>query len=122
MKFEVRGRGIEVTEEWTLRAARRVGFALDRFGARLAAVSVLLSDRNGPKGGVDKHCDVVVRGVRGWEVRGSADSDDIGAAIDAAVERAARAVTKTLERRGELHDRASAAEVAGPSQRPRRRG
>ena len=121
MKFEVRGRGVEVTEEWTLRAARRVAFAFDRFGRRLAAISVLLQDRNGPKGGVDKHCSVVVRGVRGWEIRGSADSDDIGAAIDAAVERAARAVTRHLERRGEMHDRASAAEVSGESPRPCRR-
>lgn len=122
MKFEVRGRGIEVTEEWTLRAARQVGFAFDRFGDRLASVVVQLHDRNGPKGGVDKHCDVVVRGVRGFEVRGSADSDDVGAAIDAAVERAARAVTRYLDRRGELHGRTSAAEVAGLPARPRRRG
>ena len=120
MRFEVRGRGIEVTEEWTLRAGRRVGFAFDRHAARLASVVVLLHDRNGPKGGVDKHCDVVVRGVRGWEVRGEADSDDVGAAIDAAVERAARAVTHHLGRRGELHDRSSAAEVTGSP--PRRRG
>lgn len=121
MRFEIRGRGVEVTDLLTERAARRLGFAVDRYGPHLASAHVLLHDRNGPRGGVDKHCDVVLRGKRGWEVRGTADSDDIGAAIDAAIERAGRAAARYLDRRGEDRHHGSAADVADVAADPRHR-
>ena len=39
---------------------RRLRFALDRFGDRIARVFVFLHDRNGPRGGIDKICRVLV--------------------------------------------------------------
>lgn len=112
MRITTRGRGVEVTEDLRERADRRVGFALDRFASDVAAVDVLLHDENGPRGGVDKHCQVTVRGTRGWQVRASVEATDAVVAIDDAVDRAGRAVARTIERRSQLRDRASAAEVA----------
>lgn len=112
MKIEIRGRGVQVTEAWRERAERRAGFAFDRFGGAVVAAEFLITDRNGPRGGVDKSCAVAVRGRRGWCVRAAADSDDVEAAIDAATDRAARAVARHEDRRSRLRDRESAAEVA----------
>lgn len=112
MRITMRGRGVEVSEDLRDHAARRIGFALDRFAPEVTAVDVLLHDPNGPRGGIDKRCQVTVRGRRGWEVRAGVDATDVFRATDGAVDRVARAVVRALERRAEFRDRASAAEVA----------
>ena len=40
---------------------RRLQFALARFSGHIQRVQVVLEDQNGPRGGLDKHCRVVVR-------------------------------------------------------------
>lgn len=122
MKIEIRARGLELTDDWRERAERRAGFALDRWGDAVASVDFLIADRNGPRGGVDKACVVVIRGRRGWSVRAGADSDDVGAAIDAAMDRAARAVARHEDRRLQLRDRGSAAGETNPAPRGAGRG
>ncbi|MCE9637673.1 MAG: HPF/RaiA family ribosome-associated protein [Planctomycetes bacterium] len=112
MKIEIRGRGVDVTDALRERAERRAGFAFDRFGGAVVAAEFMISDSNGPRGGVDKTCTVVVRGRHGPSVRAAADSDDVDAAIAAATDRAARAFARQEDRRSRLLDRASAAEVA----------
>ena len=112
MKIEVRFRGMESSESLREHAARRVHLHLSRFGQQLSAVVVRIADVNGPKGGLDKRCQVTVRGPRVGSSTLDGMSGDPYSAVDLAVEGVARAVGRALERVRSLRQR-------GPSLRGR---
>lgn len=64
MELSIRTRAIETTDELRELVTRRIQLALDIFKDRVESASVYLMDLNGPRGGVDKLCQVTVR-VRG---------------------------------------------------------
>ena len=78
---------------------RRLRFALARFGSRVEKVTVFLHDHNGPKGGIDKVCRVLVK-ARGCGMMTAvvADTDWI-IAVDRATTRIGRTVARQIERR-----------------------
>ena len=77
---------------------RRLGFALGRFADRIGRVTVRLSDVNGPRGGVDQRCQLIVAVQRRPPVIVEAADVHAHAALDHAAERAARAVDRSLKR------------------------
>ena len=85
-------------------AARRLRFALARFGDRLARARVRIVDLNGPDGGIDMEClvEVMVTGVGVLLVKAVAASPYT--AIDVATDRmrgvVARRVRRISERGG----------------------
>jgi hypothetical protein len=64
MEFSIRARSIELTDPLRELVTKRIQLALDTFGDRVKESWVYLMDLNGPKGGVDKLCQVGVH-VRG---------------------------------------------------------
>lgn len=56
MRIDVHGRNVPVSESLETFAHDRFQRALSRAGGAVRAVSIDLSDVNGPKGGVDKKC------------------------------------------------------------------
>jgi len=62
MKIEVRFRGLESSDALRDHASRRVQSHLSRFGHEVTEVVLRIADVNGPKGGLDKRCQVTVRG------------------------------------------------------------
>jgi hypothetical protein len=54
-------RGVELTHEQRDVLNQKADFAFDRFHDKLASVDVLLEDINGPRGGDDKRCRVILR-------------------------------------------------------------
>lgn len=98
MKVEIRFRGLESSETLREHAVRRVHAHMSRFGREVQTVLVRISDVNGPKGGVDKRCQVVMRGrsVGVWCV--DEQASDAYASVDLAVDRASRALGRLLER------------------------
>jgi hypothetical protein len=54
-------RGIELTPEQREILNRKAEFSFDRFSDKLASVEILLDDMNGPRGGDDKRCRVILR-------------------------------------------------------------
>jgi putative sigma-54 modulation protein len=82
---------------------RRLRFALSRFAGRIEKIVVFLHDHNGPKGGIDKVCRVLVkaRGC-GMIMAAVADSDWINA-VDRATTRIGRSVARQIARRRERH-------------------
>jgi ribosome-associated translation inhibitor RaiA len=78
---------------------RRMAFALGRFGARISAVTVWLSDADGPRRGADKVCRVQVALASGQTVRIEDVDADLYAAIARAADRAGRATARVLARR-----------------------
>ena len=99
MQLQIVARNSELTTSQREIVERRLGFALGRFGARIRRVEVLLTDVNGPRGGVDKTCRIVARIVPRGEVRVEAADVGVEAAVSRAAERISRRVSTELERR-----------------------
>lgn len=77
---------------------RRVRFVLRRFGWLVPRAEVQMSDVNGPRGGIDKHCQVELKtDVTGTVVVASAASD-WRTALNKAPARAARFLMRALRR------------------------
>lgn len=109
MQFETRALN-DVPVAVELLARERLGNALDHWSHRVDRVRVTMSDLNGPRGGVDKRCRVVVIGRRSWMVVVEAEAPTWQDAVDRSAGKAARAVRRELERlrpaRRPLSDRA----------------
>ena len=81
-------------------AHRRIQFALSRFAPRIRAVTLVLNDvQSGgvPAGMVDEACRIEVELLRCSRVTLTARAGSLQAAVARAVERAARAVARTIE-------------------------
>lgn len=100
MRITIKLRGTDEETRATLREqiARRVDFALERFSEKLGSVLVRLDDLNGPRGGVDKRCQVQLRGPTIGELVFEVVDSAWGAAIDRALSLAGRSVSRALGR------------------------
>jgi len=98
MKVEVRFRGLEASDAVREHVIRRVHFQLNRFEGGVSSVGIRIEDINGPKGGIDKRCQVTVLGPSFSPVMVDDLSSDASSAVDMAVDRAARAVGREIER------------------------
>ena len=101
MLIDILNRNVPVepaTREWV---ERRVHFSLGRFVARIHRVAVMFENINGPRGGNNQRCRVLITLVP----EGNVVIDDVDSTIEAvtarAVDRAARAVVRELERQRE---------------------
>ena len=105
MRVRVRGQSTELSDRLHDHVQRRVLFAMARFAGAIREISLLL----GESGAAGLHerslCSVRVRFARGNQMRVVQGGTDVRAAVDAALERAARAVERRLEleRRGFAH-------------------
>lgn len=97
MRLDIRGRHLPLTPAIHAHVARRLHFALGRFGASLARVAVRVTDVNGPRGGVDKRCQILVD-APGRRITIDEVDRDLYVAIDRAAERAGRATERALAR------------------------
>jgi ribosome-associated translation inhibitor RaiA len=95
--FRSRDTGAERLREL---AVRRVQFALRRMSWLVPRADVQLSDVNGPRGGVDKRCQVRLTTERAGTIVISATARDWRSALDSALARATRALLR-LWRRGQ---------------------
>ena len=79
-------------------ARRRLEFALGRFGVRVRSLTVRLTDLNGPRGGLDKHCLVAIRLTSPRRLIVVEDTDaEAEVAIGRAADRASRVVARAVE-------------------------
>jgi len=65
MEIAVRTRDLAGNENLRQLVERRIDYAVDRHKNRIGRISVRLSDLNGPRGGIDKLCQMTadVRGI-----------------------------------------------------------
>lgn len=104
MTIDLRCRPFELTPALAGHVERRLRFALGRFAGRVQAVSVRLTDDNGPRGGVDKACRLRVHLRGAGLVRVEELDSDLYAAVDRAVARLARGVARALQRRDDRRE------------------
>ncbi len=99
MRIEIHARQFELPDNLRQHIERRLQFALSWADHSLQKVTLRLQDINGPKGGLDKSCLIQVPVVGSKPVVIEEIQADWHMAIDRAIERAGRAVNRTLERR-----------------------
>lgn len=98
MQIDIRAQDFTLTEALRTHVEHRLRFAMTRFHDRMHRISVRMSDVNGPKGGVDKRCVVVIK-ARGLPDIVVADTEaDLYVAIDRAVGRARRTLQRQRTR------------------------
>jgi hypothetical protein len=98
MIWELKDKGVARPNDLPDHIERRLRFALARFQGRIEKVLVFLHDHNGPKGGIDKVCRILVktRGC-GSVIVAVVDSDWI-VAVDRATTRIGHSLGRHIER------------------------
>ncbi|HEX8699956.1 MAG TPA: ribosome-associated translation inhibitor RaiA [Myxococcaceae bacterium] len=104
MNLEIRGRNLTISAPLREHCEKRLQFALGRFSDQVARVSVRLMDQNGPRGGVDKSCQLTIHLRKARSIHIESVSDNFFAAVAEAADRASHAVTRERSRsRPTLH-------------------
>ena len=98
MRTDIRGYHLTIADALRTHIERRLHFALSRFGARILHVTVQLADVNGPRGGIDKQCRIVVALVGAGHVHVEVLDSEWLSAIDRAADRIQRSVAREFER------------------------
>ncbi len=98
MIWQLKDQGVRRPQDLPHHIERRLRFALSRFGSRIGKVFVFLQDHNGPKGGIDKLCRILVK-THGCGVVVAAVADsDWAVAVDRATTRIGQAVGRQVDR------------------------
>ena len=100
MYLAVRGQNVGSTQILTDYCLRRVLIGLRRFAGRVGQVTVRLKDVNGPRGGIDKRCQLLVDVADVGQLVFEAVHSDLFRAIDLAVDRAKHGVAREVKRLG----------------------
>jgi putative sigma-54 modulation protein len=101
MELEIRGQHLRVGDELHDHVERQLNFALGQFESWISGAIVHLEDINGPKGGVDKQCRVLVH-LKGGKTLKIEDVDaDFTTAINRAAGRLGQVVSREVDKRRE---------------------
>lgn len=98
MRIEIKTRGMDINDELRDLVWRRIRFAFSRFHDRVRRVAVTIADTNGPRGGVDKRCQVRVSGDPSWHVLVRDEDADLEAVVNRAITRAGRVAARRIDR------------------------
>ena len=101
MQIFIQAHGFELTAALREHVERRIHFALGRTAEHIHKVSVRLSDLNGPRGGEDKRCRILVTVAAAPELLIEDIEPDLYVAIDRAADRAGRTLARQLARQRE---------------------
>jgi ribosome hibernation promoting factor len=102
MQIDIQARHFSLTGALRNHAERRLRFALTCCKDHIQRVVMRLSDTNGPRGGVDKHChlQVVLAGLPDVVIEDT--EADLYVAINRATDRAGRTLTRKINRQQRL--------------------
>lgn len=96
MKIEVKSKTLNLTESTQRSIARQIEFGLNRLNTHIRKVSVRLTDINGPRGGIDKHCQLIINLDQLPDVVIEDVASDLMFAVNRAADRASRTVSRKI--------------------------
>jgi putative sigma-54 modulation protein len=99
MELEFRQKDLDLGQSRYDQIASYISVALNRFSKRINRVTIWLVDTNGSRGGVDKQCRIAVYLSKGKTIRAKNTNTNLIAAIYFAVDRAASAIRREIQRR-----------------------
>jgi ribosome-associated translation inhibitor RaiA len=76
----------------------RIRASLSKFGRKIKSVQLSTDDVNGPRGGIDKQCRILVKLNRLGDVVTTVDDESLSRAISAAIKTAERSVNRKVQR------------------------
>mgnify|MGYP001011427738 CR=1 FL=1 len=97
MEVQIKARGLPAAKNLRNHASRRIRAALGRFGNAVQSVTVRLSDINGPRGGADKLCRIVIQ-MKSRSIVMEELGDDMRRVIDRLSERVQFNVARQMEK------------------------
>jgi ribosome-associated translation inhibitor RaiA len=97
--ISIRARSVDWTDELREKVERSISFALDRYKKHVKYASVYLADVNGPKGGIDKICQITADLDRGSPVQILEKGIEIEATVNRAVDKLRYRIGRKLQRR-----------------------
>ena len=103
MKMQISVRNMTLTDAQRDRIERRLYFTLGRFAPRISSLEMILQDENGPRGGLDKNCRVIVRLRGANDVVVEGRGEETASVVDRTADRAGRAVSRALDKRRSAH-------------------
>lgn len=98
MKIEIRARNIQQPQDYQHYIERKIASALSRFRGKISEVTVWLEDINGPKGGIDKRCQVRLVGPNAGPIIAESQDLNLKGALSRAVFIASHALARALRR------------------------
>jgi putative sigma-54 modulation protein len=101
MRLTIVSRSVRLSDAVRGHVERRTQFALGRFAAAIRTVRVTLLDENGPRGGVDKRCRVLLSPRRGKPIVVDGRGERVLPLIDHTLERAGRTLARAVRRMAE---------------------
>lgn len=102
MQLDIQTSGFSLTNGIRDYTTRRLQFALNRNDNHITRVQVRLADINGPRGGVDKRCQIDISLAGHNDIVIEDTETNLYVAIDRASDRCARTLTRRLERAREF--------------------
>ena len=97
MEVQIKARGLPAAKTLRNHASRRIRNALGRFGHAVQSVTVRLSDINGPRGGADKLCRIVIQ-MKSRSIVMEELGNDMRRVIDRLSERVQFNVSRQMEK------------------------
>lgn len=98
MQIQIRSKA-RLSGEFQQQLHARLAFMLRRFDGQIREATAWLTDLNGPKGGIDKHCLIVVKLPQGL-ITIERSASTFAAAFALATDRARYVLNRDLKRRG----------------------
>jgi putative sigma-54 modulation protein len=96
MKIDILVSNLSFKPEHEQHVTQRAHWALDQLAEKINRIEVRLTDINGPRGGIDKRCRILVFFNQGEPLLVQTHGAHIGHVIDHSFERIGRAVRKRL--------------------------
>jgi len=97
--ISIRARSVDWSDELRDIVERRISFAVDRYKTQVKYISVYLADVNGPKGGVDKICQITADLDHGDPVMILEKGIEIEPTVNRALSKLSYRVGRRLQRR-----------------------
>ncbi len=98
MQMEIQARDFPLTKALGSYIKRRINFVISSRYDQIQRIIVRLSDINGPRGGIDKRCQIQISLPRLADIVVEDTESDLYVAIDRATDRAGRTVNRRLAR------------------------
>lgn len=98
MQIHINGREVKPSHRLREHIQRRLNFALQRFALHIRKLHVQVRDLNGPRGGVDKSCQLKIFFISGANRVLEERAPSAYLAIDSLVDKAATAIARRLQK------------------------
>lgn len=101
MIWHLKDKGVRRPKDLPDHIERRLRFAVSRFGDRIQKILVFLLDRNGPRGGIDKVCRILVKTRDCGVVLATVIDSDWTSAVDRATTRIGHTLARHIGRQAD---------------------